>query len=111
MYRRKLAHIERKILCEIVNSKTGFTSLERLREIVGLTDRTIKHYIEGLRRECNVPILSFRSQGYFIPKNEKERQDGILVYEKQVETELKMISILKTADLSAWEELLEEKGE
>lgn len=57
MDRRKLAHIERKILCEIVNSKTGFTSLDALKDKIKLSERTIKRYIESLRTTHNVPSV------------------------------------------------------
>lgn len=109
MIKRRLTHIERIIANEI--RYNDYTTLERLRTVTMLNDRSIKQYIENLRTIHGVPILSMRQKGYFIPKTDAEREHGLLVYEKQIETEMKTVNAIKQADLENWHEILEEEYE
>ncbi|MBS4769647.1 hypothetical protein KG090_00530 [Carnobacteriaceae bacterium zg-ZUI240] len=109
----ELSYNHRVILEEI--AKRNFECpipLENLCQIIKKSDRTVKGLIYDLKT-MGICILARRvatqknKKGYFIPKNETERQIGLASFKKQIKTELEIIEIMQSADLNAHKEFLE----
>lgn len=117
MRKRALTHSERVILRRLDTATIDEpVSLSELKRMTHRTERMLKHDIETLRR-AGVCIVAIRSKdvgkrtGYFIPKNEAERQEGMAPFIRQIKSEIEIKDIMLNADLDAHKHLLEEKDE
>lgn len=112
-----LTHNERIILRRLDRaSKDTPASLQELRCLTKCKERSIKQSIEKIRRK-GVCIVAIRSKdtgkrtGYFIPKNEMERREGLAPFIRQIESEIEIKDIMLHADLNAHKQLLEVENE
>lgn len=106
MISREMNAIEIEVLNLIIN-KGSFDkpiSAFELRGEVGLTKRTLEYVIESLRVNFGHPIVAkkFKPNGYYLPKNEEERQAGLAPYRRQILTEQKNLSIVMVVDLEKY---------
>ena len=78
---------------------------------LGLSKRDVENAVEYLLVKKGHPILTKRavsSHGYFIPKNDEERDMAIGTYRKQIETSIRNLNLKMSVDLSEyWKEELE----
>lgn len=82
--------------------------MDELSALVKTTERNVKMYIENLRIQHGVPVVSLRRYGYYLPINEEERVAGIRPYQKQIVTEMKHLSALMHIDLKQAHEAIED---
>ena len=70
----------------------------------GLSKRMLEQVIESLRVNFRHPIVAkkFKPNGYYLPKNEEERQAGLAPYRRQILTEQKNLSIVMAVDLEKY---------
>ena len=67
----------------------------------GMSERTLKDIVESLRVNFRVPIVAkkFKPYGYYLPRNEEERNEGLGPYKRQILTEQKNLSIIQSINL------------
>ena len=83
-----------------LNSKT-------IRQKTGLSQRSLKDIVESLRVNFGHPIVAKKSEpyGYYLPRNEEERQAGLAPYRRQILTEQKNLATVMKVDLEKyWED-------
>lgn len=66
-----------------------------------LSERQFKDIIENLRINFRVPIVARKSKGngYYLPRNEEEREAGLAPYKQQIRTEQKNLAIVQSINL------------
>ena len=106
MIGRKMNVIEIEVLNLIVNRASfeePITALD-IRKETGLSKRMLEQVIESLRVNFRHPIVAkkFKPNGYYLPKNEEERQAGLAPYRRQILTEQKNLSIVMAVDLEKY---------
>ena len=106
MISRKMNVIEIEVLNLIVNRASfeePITALD-IRKETGLSKRMLEQVIESLRVNFRHPIVAkkFKPNGYYLPKNEEERQAGLAPYRRQILTEQKNLSIVMAVDLEKY---------
>lgn len=106
MIGRKMNVIEIEVLNLIVNRASfeePITALD-IRKEIGLSKRMLEQVIESLRVNFRHPIVAkkFKPNGYYLPKNEEERQAGLAPYRRQILTEQKNLSIVMAVDLEKY---------
>ena len=106
MIGRKMNVIEIEVLNLIVNRASfeePITALD-IRKETGLSKRMLEQVIESLRVNFRHPIVAkkFKPNGYYLPKNEEERQAGLAPYRRQILTEQKNLSIVMAVDLDKY---------
>ena len=106
MIGRKMNAIEIEVLNLIVNRASfeePITALD-IRKETGLSKRMLEQVIESLRVNFRHPIVAkkFKPNGYYLPKNEEERQAGLAPYRRQILTEQKNLSIVMAVDLEKY---------
>ena len=106
MISREMNAIEIEVLNLIAN-KGSFEkpiSSNSLQGETGLTKRPLEQAIESLRVNFGHPIVAkkFKPNGYYLPRNEEERQAGLAPYRRQILTEQKNLSIVMAVDLEKY---------
>lgn len=106
MIGRKMNVIEVEVLNLIINRASfeePITALD-IRKETGLSKRMLEQVIESLRVNFRHPIVAkkFKPNGYYLPKNEEERQEGLAPYRRQILTEQKNLSIVMAVDLEKY---------
>ena len=106
MIGRKMNVIEIEVLNLIVNRASFeelITALD-IRKETGLSKRMLEQVIESLRVNFRHPIVAkkFKPNGYYLPRNEEERQAGLAPYRRQILTEQKNLSIVMAVDLEKY---------
>ena len=106
MISREMNAIEIEVLNLIVN-KASFEkpiSALDLRDEVGLSKRPLEQVIESLRVNFGHPIVAKKTQpsGYYLPRNEDERQAGLAPYKQQIRTEQKNLATVMAVDLKKY---------
>lgn len=106
MIGRKMNVIEIEVLNLIVNRASfeePITALD-IRKETGLSKRMLEQVIESLRVNFRHPIVAkkFKPNGYYLPRNEEERQAGLAPYRRQILTEQKNLSIVMGVDLEKY---------
>lgn len=106
MIGRKMNVIEIEVLNLIVNRASfeePITALD-IRKETGLSKRMLEQVIESLRVNFRHPIVAkkFKPNGYYLPRNEEERQAGLAPYRRQILTEQKNLSIVMAVDLEKY---------
>lgn len=66
-----------------------------------ISDRQFKDIVESLRVNFRVPVVARKSKGngYYLPKNEEEREAGLAPYKRQILTEQKNLAIVQSINL------------
>lgn len=106
MISREMNAIEIEVLNLIIN-KGSFEkpiTANDLRGETGLSKRPLEQVIESLRANFGHPIVAkkFKPNGYYLPRNEEERQAGLAPYRRQILTEQKNLSIVMAVDLEKY---------
>ena len=106
MISRTMSKIETNVLNLIINRATFEEPIkaEKVRQETGLSKRGLEEVIESLRVNFKHPIVAKKTQpsGYYLPKNEEERQAGLAPYRRQILTEQKNLSIVMAVDLEKY---------
>ena len=102
MISREMNSIEIEVLNLIINRASFEEPI--IRKAPGLSKRMLEQVIESLRVNFRHPIVAkkFKPNGYYLPKNEEERQTGLAPYRRQILTEQKNLSIVMAVDLDKY---------
>ncbi len=105
---RDMSKIETNVLNLIINRATFEEPIkaEKIRQETGLSKRSLEEVIESLRVDFKHPIVAKKTQpsGYYLPRNEEERQAGLAPYRRQILTEQKNFAAVMAVDLDDyWE--------
>lgn len=106
MISREMNAIEIEVLNLIIN-KGSFEkpiTANDLRGETGLSKRMLEQVIESLRVNFRHPIVAkkFKPNGYYLPRNEEERQAGLAPYKRQILTEQRTLSVVMAVDLEKY---------
>ena len=106
MIYREMSKIETNVLNLIVNRATFEAPIkaEKVRQETGLSKRSLEEVIESLRVNFKHPIVAKKTQpsGYYLPRNEVERQAGIAPYRRQIQTEQNNLVAVMQIDLDEY---------
>lgn len=106
MISREMSKIETNVLNLIINRATFEEPIkaEKVRQETGLSKRSLEDVIESLRVNFKHPIVAKKTQpsGYYLPRNEDERQAGIAPYRRQILTEQKNLVAVMQIDLEEY---------
>ena len=72
---------------------------------VYISERCVKEAVERLRCEFEQPIIASRRMrrgGYYLPKNDMERNAGLMPYKEQILTSQKTVTAITSVDLSEY---------
>lgn len=96
-----LTQREKLILRQIATSETGYITRQDISNRFRLSERSIKHTIQQLRKK-GVPVMADRVQkkGYWLPKTEQERMFGLTPYRNQIQEELRILNAMETSNLN-----------
>lgn len=93
MIGREMDELERHVFNYINNNGTFEKPAQskNIRRDYNLSERRLKMIIESLRVNFGHPIVAKKTQpnGYYLPRNEEERQAGLAPYRRQILTEQK----------------------
>lgn len=103
---KQLNDIETRVLELISYNADRPTSCDYIANTTGITERTIKKIINSLILK-GVPILggrgvNGRKSGYYIPRTEEERQNGLRSFTNQIKEMIKRQEALEAIDLTTW---------
>ena len=106
---RSMNELEIRVLNMIINCATFDLPIQasEIRLETGLSKRKVEEIIESLRVNFGHPIVAkkMKPNGYYLPRNEEERQDGLAPYRRQILTEQKNLAAVMTVDLEKyWED-------
>lgn len=87
-------------------------STQEVTRILEMTERGVRDMVSRLITKYGVPIVAKRgiNSGYYIPRDDLERLEGIKELQAQHQAEGKRLDTLIMADLNRRDELLEEYG-
>ncbi|MBF8969549.1 DNA-binding protein [Streptococcus mitis] len=87
-------------------------STQEVTRILEMTERGVRDMVSRLITKYGVPIVAKRgiNSGYYIPRDNLERLEGIRELQAQHQAEGKRLDTLIMADLNRRDELLEEYG-
>ena len=81
--------------------------LKWLKSEFNISERSVKEIVERLRCEFKQPIIASRRTrhgGYYLPKNDIERNVGLLPYKEQILTSQKTVTAITSVNLAEyWE--------
>lgn len=85
-------------------------STQEVTRILEMTERGVRDMVSRLITKYGVPIVAKRgiNSGYYIPRDDLERLEGIKELQAQHQAEGKRLDTLIMADLNRRDELLEE---
>ena len=95
----------------ILNYIKNHSSFERpvtlrlLKAEFNISERGVKEVIERLRCEFKQPIIASRRTrrgGYYLPKNDMERNVGLMPYKKQILTSQRTVTAITSVDLTEY---------
>ncbi|WP_277279894.1 HTH domain-containing protein [Streptococcus hyointestinalis] len=91
-------------------SKYNPITAKEIGERLKLSKRAVAEVVERLVNKWGIVIVGARQgkQGYYIPRNEEERQQGILPFASQTKKQLQRLEVLETADLDGYKQYLKE---
>lgn len=73
-----------------------------------ISEHSIKETVERLRSEFKQPIIAsrrMRQGGYYLPKNDMERNEGLMPYKEQILTSQKTVTAITSVNLvEYWKE-------
>lgn len=100
---RDMTAMEIRILNAIKNSASYDLPIQasELRKDTGLTKRKLEEAIESLRVNFRQPIVAKKKKpnGYYLPRNEQEREDGLAPYRRQILTEQNNLAAIMSVNL------------
>ena len=103
---REMEEVEANVLNYIVNHGTFEQPVSSLtiKWKFNLSKRRLEMIIESLRVNFGHLIVAKKTQpsGYYIPRNEEERQAGTAPYRRQILTEQKNLSAVMAVDLEEY---------
>lgn len=106
MISRTMSKIETNVLNLIINRATFEEPIkaEKVRQETGLSKRGLEEVIESLRVNFKHPIVAKKTQpsGYYLPRNEDERQAGLAPYKRQILTEQRNLATVMAVDLKEY---------
>lgn len=79
--------------------------LKWLKSEFNISERSVKEIVERLRCEFKQPIIASRRTrhgGYYLPKNDMERNVGLLPYKEQILTSQKTVTAITSVDLAEY---------
>lgn len=79
--------------------------LKLLKAEFDISERGVKEAVERLRCEFKQPIIASRRMrrgGYYLPKNEMERNAGLMPYKEQILTSQKTVTAITSVDLTEY---------
>lgn len=79
--------------------------LKWLKSGFNISERSVKEIVERLRCEFKQPIIASRRTrhgGYYLPKNDMERNVGLLPYKEQILTSQKSVTAITSVDLAEY---------
>lgn len=99
--------LEINILNYIKNSGSFERSvpLKLLKAEFNISERSVKEVVERLRCEFKQPIIASRRTrrgGYYLPKNDIERNAGLMPYKEQILTSQKTVTAITSVDLTEY---------
>ncbi|MGT2716589.1 hypothetical protein [Streptococcus respiraculi] len=101
---REMTALEIKVLNTIRNSATYDLPVQaiEIRQRLNIPKRTLEEVVESLRVNFGHPIVAKKTKpnGYYLPKTEQERQDGLAPYRRQILTEQKNLAAVMSVDLA-----------
>lgn len=103
---REMDELERHVFNYINNNGTFEKPAQSIdiRKDYNLSERKLKMIVESLRVNFGHPIVAFKTKpyGYYMPKNEEERQAGLAPYRRQILTEQKNLATVMAVDLKEY---------
>lgn len=106
MISRCMDELERNVFNYINNNGTFEKPAQsvEIRRDYNLSERKFKMIIESLRVNFGHPIVALKTKpyGYYIPKNEEERQAGLAPYKRQILTEQRNLATVMAVDLNEY---------
>lgn len=79
--------------------------LKLLKAEFDISERGIKEIIERLRCDFKQPVIASRRTrrgGYYLPKNDIERNAGLMPYKEQILTSQKTVTAITSVDLKEY---------
>ena len=103
---REMTATEANVLNYIKNYATNempITAVQLRNEFQG-DKRAIENIIESLRVNFGHPIVAKKRKpnGYYLPKNDEERNEGLAPYKRQILTEQKNLAAIMAVDLNEY---------
>ena len=99
--------LEIKIL-NFIKNRGSFENpvpLKLLKSEFNISERGVKEVVERLRCEFKQPIIASRRTrrgGYYLPKNDMERNAGLMPYKEQILTSQKTVTAITSVDLTEY---------
>lgn len=79
--------------------------LKWLKSEFNISERSVKEIVERLRCEFKQPIIASRRTrhgGYYLPRNDMERNAGLMPYKEQILTSQKTVTAITSVDLAEY---------
>ena len=103
---REMSEMEIRVLKMIMNCATFDLPIQanEIRIETGLSKRRLEEVIESLRVNFGHPIVAkkMKTNGYYLPRSEEERQAGLAPYRRQILTEQKNLAVVMNVDLEKY---------
>lgn len=100
---REMTMLEIKVLNAIKNNASYDLPIQaiEIRQYLNIPKRTLEEVVESLRVNFGHPIVAKKTKpnGYYLPKTEQERQDGLAPYRRQILTEQKNLVAVMSVNL------------
>lgn len=80
-------------------------TLRLLKAEFNISERSVKEVVERLRCEFKQPIIASRRTrhgGYYLPKNDMERNAGLMPYKEQILTSQKTLTAITSVNLTEY---------
>lgn len=80
-------------------------TLRLLKAEFNISERSVKEVIERLRCEFKQPVIASRRtrhSGYYLPKNDMERNAGLMPYKEQILTSQKTLTAITSVNLAEY---------
>lgn len=103
---REMTATEANVLNYIKNNATNGSPItaKQLRKKIHCSKRTLENIIESLRVNFGHPIVAKKRKpnGYYLPKNDEERNEGLAPYKRQILTEQKNLAAIMAVNLNEY---------
>lgn len=80
-------------------------TLRLLKAEFNISERSVKEVVERLRCEFKQPVIASRRTrhgGYYLPKNDMERNAGLMPYKEQILTSQKTLTAITSVNLTEY---------
>lgn len=80
-------------------------TLRLLKAEFNISERSVKEVVERLRCEFKQPVIASRRTrhgGYYLPKNDMERNAGLMPYKEQILTSQKTLTAITSVNLAEY---------